>query len=82
MSSLRLWIMAWLVTGGAIGYVVASGLGVAFEGQSPLPFSEKIGWWPIAMMVFLFALRLVFHQEFVAGIDTGEAKEDAKPQDD
>lgn len=63
MSPLRLWMIVWIVTGGAMGYVVASGIGVVFLGQPPLPYSDKIGWYPIPMLIFLIISRFVFHEE-------------------
>ena len=76
MSPLRLWMILTLILGGLVGYIVASGIGVAFMGATSLPRVHEIWWMPIPLSLFLFVFRLVYHEEL-----HGKVSDDAKHQE-
>jgi len=76
MSPTQIWKVLWILTGGLAGYIIASGVGVAFAGAQPLPRVGELWWVPISLVLFLLVLRLVYRSEWHS-----EGK-DAKPNDD
>ena len=63
LGSLRCWITLWILNGGLVGYIIASGIGVIFAGTGAFPLVSRIWWIPIPTLIFLLLVRFMFHEE-------------------